>query len=126
MAQAFLRAQEIADIAIIEIERLDEQYAKDIEAGIKKYEGRPSIWGFLWWRHIHHTTRQEAEDAFYGRHSDCWWSPADRLQEKYSRRVGSWMTIKEAALGAVERGDKKVLLDDADIARIRKAAPLTQ
>ncbi|HWD14303.1 MAG TPA: hypothetical protein VG519_13215 [Pseudochrobactrum sp.] len=126
MAQAFLRAQEIADIAVAEIARLDDQYEKDVEAGIKKYEGQASIRGFLWWRHIHHASRQEAEDIFYGRNSDCWWSPADKLQEKHSRRVGSWMTIKEAALGALERGDKKVLLDAADIARIRKATPLTQ
>lgn len=126
MAQAFIRAQEIADIAINEIERLDDQYAKDIEAGIKKYEGQPSIRGFLWWRHIHQSTRQEAEDVFYGRNSDRWWSPADRMQEKHSRQIGSWTTIKEAALGALERGDKKVLLDAADIARIRKAAPISQ
>ncbi|GEM_PF-4462520 len=126
MAQAFLRAQEIADIATAEIERLDDQYNKDVEASIEQHEGQPSIRGFLWWRRIHLSTRAEAEDTFYGRNSDCWWSPADKLQEKHTRRVGSWMTIKEAALGAVERGDKKVLLDATDIACIRKAAPLTQ
>ena len=126
MAQAFLRAQEIADIAIAEIARLDEQYEKDVETGIKEYEGQTSIRGFLWWRHIHHATRQEAEDTFYGRNSDCWWSPADRLAEKHHRQIGAWESTKEAALGAVERGDKKVLLCADDIARIRKAAPLTQ
>ena len=126
MAQAFLRAQEIADIAVAEIALLNDQYEKDVEAGIKQYEGRVSIRGFLWWRHIHHTTRQEAEDIFYGRNSDCWWSKADRLKEGHLRQIGAWESIKEAALGAVERGDKKVLLGAGDIARIRKAAPLTQ
>lgn len=126
MAQAFLRAQEIAEISVAEIARLDELYAKDVEAGIKQYEGIPSIRGFLWWRHIHQTTRQEAEDAFYGRKPERWWSKADRLKEDHLRQIGAWESIKEAALGAVERGDKKVLLDAADIARIRKAAPLTQ
>lgn len=126
MAQAFLRAQEIADIAIAEIEHLDDQYAKDVEAGISQHIGKASIRGFLWWGRIHHSTRLEAEDVFYGRKPERWWSQAENLQEQYARNLSAWKAIKETALGALERGDKKILLDADDIARIRKAAPITK
>jgi len=124
MAQAFLRAQDIVDIADSELERLEGKHKSDVEEEILQHVGSACIRGFLWWRHIHLTTRAEAEDIFHGRNPERWWSRADTLAERHHHEMSAWSSIRETALGALERGDKKVLMDAAEIARVRKAAPL--
>lgn len=122
MAKAFLKAAEIADIAAAEITRLEKERDEAIEAAIVAKVGVPQLRGHFWWKRIHLRTRQEAEDWFYGRYSDSWRPPSYRLEENYNRSIAMWAPIREAALGAIERGDSTVLLDHDEIAAIRAAS----
>ncbi len=122
MAKAFLKAQEIADIAKAEIARLEKERDDAIEAVIAANVGVPMLRGHLWWKRIHLRTRQEAEDWFYGRGSDSWFPPSYGLKMKYSGDIRQMGSIRDAAMGAIERGDSTVLLDHDEIAAIRAAS----
>lgn len=123
MAKAFLRAQDVVEIATRRIAELEAAHAAEREEHIAKYEGVPELRGRLWWKHVHVTTRQEAEDRYYGRGDYySWHCYADGVERYYRRCVKEWRAILETAQGAIEYGDKKVLLDDKEVAMIRGAA----
>jgi len=122
MAKAFLDAKSVSVIASAEIDRLEGERASKQEERIQSLVGTPVLKGCLWWRHIHIRTRQEAEDIFHGRGSDSWYPPVWRHEERYGGRISNMRNILNAALGAIARGDGKVMLGHDEIASITTAA----
>jgi hypothetical protein len=121
MAKAFLRAEEVAHIAAKEIERLDQEREKAKEEWISTRVGKPVLRGHLWRKHIHIQTQGEVEDIYYGRGTDDWYPPAVCVRSRFGARTKMMSDIRKSALGAIEHGDKTVMLDHDEIAAIRAA-----